>query len=491
MTPTRSKSPVGPWPTFPPQDWNLRKGLGLQTTPQSPEGFAGCWSAKVSPDRTASSSSSYAVFSDVPRLSFNQFGSTPSKAQETMHLLMQTIRSISELPVKESDRHIDAFRDFHRYMTRAVQMSRGSSAEEFFGSLEPKRDVLRFIANLHRWKKMYTKQTAFVLNALMKSDSWHWALLEDEELLESFAEDLRRCVPERDLNKEPPRPTRRLASPHIAKLPLACFSKPSPSKQEVMAAVQQEVNIRKQRRATRGPQLPAAEMLIQSQTILEAHNYSAAGDRDEVNVAFELFGKAVRRITNLMDSCEKDEEVTCQGLLELSAFEPKERTLTFLTDLAERKEMYRSRIASVLHRLGSISSWKDVVADHPLVQRLAAEGVSPLASSPEQSPEHSPEHSPEPSGSEDDEDIKALDLDDKSQVKVEEVEKELRQKAPWYLRVCFRIFGVVSALRKCRCLIPRHLQDAVEPLLDSVQASAATGSTLSGEVFYPSEDLDG
>eukprot|EP00192_Tetraselmis_astigmatica_P016532 CAMPEP_0117685382 /NCGR_PEP_ID=MMETSP0804-20121206/21702_1 /TAXON_ID=1074897 /ORGANISM="Tetraselmis astigmatica, Strain CCMP880" /LENGTH=78 /DNA_ID=CAMNT_0005496635 /DNA_START=180 /DNA_END=416 /DNA_ORIENTATION=- len=48
----------------------------------------------------------------------------------------------------------------------------------------------------------------------------------------------------------------------------------------------------------------------------------------------------------------------------------------------------------------------------------------------------------------------------------EELEEEMADVAPWYLKCWFPCFGVVGTIRTCFCCAPQEVKDKAKPILD-------------------------
>jgi len=489
----RGASPVGSGPSMLVSRWDTSKGY---RTPRSPSGFVP-WqenrpSREVTPCVGRLSLPSRDVIQGGSRLSWSPSSSSSSRPlspascaglsqsrlEETKLTLAESMSKIAGITRPGEDVEIEVFRLLHRGLTRATSLLRSEGPELpelLLGSLEPKGAVLNFVIDFHLRKRLYRRQTATVWTTLLQSDSWLWKLQHDAALQAILPQDLLSLVPARLPSTPPPRkrvpPLPQLGSPSPAS---PCASNPtgrdSPTKKAALDAEARAAKERRERRATRRPEEPVGELLEASHAQLEALEYSAAGDGDEVSLALETFGRAVRQVARGDSTTNKElQRTTSSGgfegqdatsTLELAAYGPKKQTLAFLADVYERRRKYRSRVAHLLVSLSAVDGWREVMASSPVAEAFADE-ASPV--------EESPREIDASSGNEflADKDC-PQDFSPSKEDLEGELEKMVRPKAPWYLRMCFRCFGVVGALRKCRCLVPRSLQEEAEPLLDAV-----------------------
>ncbi|CAJ1392563.1 unnamed protein product [Effrenium voratum] len=220
------------------------------------------------------------------------------------------------------------------------------------------------------------------------------------------------------------------------------------------AAVEAEAKAyreRRQRRATRRSDEGVPTLLLCSKDQAEALQFTASGDSEEVQVAFETFHRAVRQAANAGQA---------QLLVDLANFEPKKEMATFLADIAVKRKIWRSRAAWVLAKLSEMPSWKAAVEASEALDLIDALSPKAAAASPASSRNslNSPQHSePEPEYSD-----KSLAQDgSKSSClspKALPWQEKVRRDSPWYLHMFFKVIGVECTLRFCKCLVPRHIQ---------------------------------
>eukprot|EP00931_Biecheleriopsis_adriatica_P060723 TRINITY_DN36479_c0_g2_i1.p1 TRINITY_DN36479_c0_g2~~TRINITY_DN36479_c0_g2_i1.p1 ORF type:complete len:624 (+),score=127.14 TRINITY_DN36479_c0_g2_i1:25-1872(+) len=442
------------------------RAQGSGRAPASPRDFVRCWGgAENSPPASSPARRRPSLEGFRPETMVDVDGLRQS--------LSASMSSIEKLPPHRQDLDTEAFRDMSRALTRAASNFRHVTAETILGSLEPKGVVLDFVIRLHMSKRQYRRQTSASIAQLLESDSWLYALLSDAGLLAKMPEDLREIIPKR----QP-------AAPALVQTPPSSVS---PTRAAAVAADAEELSEMRRRRATRRPERGSRELLSAARAQIEALGFSAEGEQDEVTLAFQTFGRAVRQ--SFAESSEAD-----NGLKYLERFEPKAKVLDFLTDVSEKRRPYRARAGDLLTRLAALPSWKEAGARLPSSKdtqdddeaekektkdmeepeaAVAASQSEPVAAS-------EPEEERPPSRAKED-----------AMSRLEELARPL---APWYLRLCFGIFGVIGALRKCRCLVPRSLQQQAEPLLDAalgeVSAKLPSASEKSeAEVVQPSASV--
>eukprot|EP00930_Biecheleria_cincta_P058876 TRINITY_DN44670_c0_g1_i1.p1 TRINITY_DN44670_c0_g1~~TRINITY_DN44670_c0_g1_i1.p1 ORF type:complete len:557 (-),score=89.77 TRINITY_DN44670_c0_g1_i1:19-1656(-) len=423
------------------------RGRGLRR-PMTPSGFVKCWGGEKLMSSPASASSSRQPSPLVRQRS-------EETIDEVVKTLAESMRDIQTLPAHACETDVDVFRIFHRALTHAATIFREVSPDRVLASLEPKGITLHFVVDLHMRKRMYRRQTAAALAVLLQSDAWLRAVLQDASLRAKMPEDLSASVPRRSLGRAlaPPLPRSPRTPPRFA--PETPPQSESPTRAAAVEADSRARAERRNRRATRPADEPISKLLIDSAAQMEALGWSAvAGDADEVVVAFNTFGRAVRY---LKTTSRSEGEAAAAWL---DAFEPKMNTLVFVAEIAERRRHYRALAAQVLRRLCELESWRLAAAALPEVQRCFSEAA-------QQSPAASSEDLSEQPGAAEAEAASAAcpksyeDLAD-------ELDAAIRPIAPWYLRLFFGILGVIGTLRKCRCLVPRALQQQAEPLLDKV-----------------------
>jgi len=404
--------------------------------------------------------------------------------------LSASISSIEKLPPHRQDLDTEAFRDMSRALTRAASNFRHVTAETIIGSLEPKGVVLDFVIRLHMSKRQYRRQTSASIAQLLESDSWLYALLSDAGLLAKMPEDLREIIPKR----QP-------AAPALVQTPPSSVS---PTRAAAVAADAEELSEMRRRRATRRPERGSRELLSAARAQIEALGFSAEGEQDEVTLAFQTFGRAVRQ--SFAESSEAD-----NGLKYLERFEPKAKVLDFLTDVSEKRRPYRARAGDLLTRLAALPSWKEAGARLPSSKAAEVQGLSSKDAATSAEDTQDDDEAEKEKTKDMEEPEAAVAASQSEPVAASEPEEErppsrakedamsrleelARPLAPWYLRLCFGIFGVIGALRKCRCLVPRSLQQQAEPLLDAalaeVSAKLPSASEKSeAEVVQPSASV--
>ena len=56
---------------------------------------------------------------------------------------------------------------------------------------------------------------------------------------------------------------------------------------------------------------------------------------------------------------------------------------------------------------------------------------------------------------------------------VDQLEKEMADAAPWYLKCCFPCFGVVGTLKACFCFVPKAVKEKADPILEKLDKAEA------------------
>lgn len=367
--------------------------------------------------------------------------------------LAQSMKDIAGLPPNACETELDIFRTFHRALTHAGMIFREVPPDSVLAGLEPKGITLHFVVDLHMRKRLYRRQTAAALAVLLQSDAWLLAVLQDPSLRAKMPEDLSASVPRRSLTAPPAPPSPRTPPGTAPGTPPQSLS---PTRGAAVDADARDRAERRNRRATRQADQPIAKLLVDSAAQMEALGFSAnGGDADEVVVAFNTFGRAVR----LLRTTSQSEAQAAAAWLH--DFEPKTSTLSFVADLAERRRHYRALAAQVLRRLCELESWRAASAALPKVQQYLSEAAQQVQQSLDEAAWQSPAASSDS--------LEQLEPCPKSYEELaHELDAAIRPMAPWYLRLFFGILGVIGTLRKCRCLVPRALQQQAEPLLDKV-----------------------
>jgi len=303
----------------------------------------------------------------------------PSKAAVvTKRLLEDSIMQILRLNEDEVEESVRAFNSFQKGVSRTSNNHEATS-EQIFGDLEPKVPVLRFLAHLHGKKRLLRRQIAAVVVALMHSDSWLLALRGDAALCVDWPEDLRSCVPDREvgrpsaLRSEPE--FKRQASDvsvNLEAVPKSANKSYTPRTNEIREAVaaakaaaqQRDREIAMRRRNTRAPGMDTIRHLETSKSLMEKMRYNVGDEVEDAATAFENLRKAVHRVEQV-----RSQEDTAA----LNAFEPKIKALEFLVDLHEQKRKFRSRILYVLVRLLNYEPWRDAASAVPTVFALVSD----------------------------------------------------------------------------------------------------------------------
>jgi hypothetical protein len=382
------------------------------------------------------------------------------------------------------DVELDIFRSFLQALTRASGLFRQVSPDALLASLEPKRAALRLVRDLYEKRRTLRLQTTTAWKTLMQSEAWR----QSARLLEGLPEELSVLA----YNVSSPNssvPLQPTGTPTLPKLRLSSNAskspealKDSPSKNQVLKAAEQQKLDARRKRMTRLPMQPPEELLESSKALLEALNYSASGERDEVSLALELFGRAVRQVAARRDSqpdaenADKDAvDALCQSPWEaLEIFEPKDRTLDFFVDVSVHKAKYKSRVKHLLSCLSTFTTWKIFIEHKSEALALVTEALPSLEDDEDQTCSTPPAKAA-CGNQEVDTSIESLIKDDP----FVSIEMLVRQRAPWYLRLCIHIFGPIRTLRKCKCLIPRDLKDSLEKLLDDLNSDSAKSASKS------------
>lgn len=460
-----SASPVGSGPSQIVRSWDMTSGY---RTPDRPRGFIRCFERREPdpvPNRRQSTSSIDQLSKEAllaPARELRRMSLTPpvdpekakKELEETKKLLEKCVSELTEQ--KMYDQMLEKFRPFLTALSRAEQLIRRESPEIVLGFLEPKGKILRFLLELHLQKRQYRRQTNCSLNTLLQCDSWLEAY-HREGLLAQTPQELLLSLPM--LQHQPP--SVQLPSP----APPTLLEAPAKTAAVVIsptrrAAVEADVKVLREkrlRRATRRPDESLEDLLIKSRDQAEALDYAAGGDPDEVQVAFETFHRAVRQAF--------EKKAATKGRLSLEGFESKQQMAAFLVDVGVKRKAWRSRVFYVLAKLSELEAWQIQLGTKEVQAFLDSQSPtsrSPACVSPSaESPQHS-EPEPEQSAPQVKVPLGAL-----SPTQVEEGAglgwRDLaRQKAPWYLRVCFSLLGVDRTLRFCKCLVPRDIHQMAD-----------------------------
>lgn len=431
---------------------------------------------------------------------------------DTARLLEEAVARITALErsrtVRE-DEVTEAFKVLQRAVTRACR-SRAAPPEELLAGLQPKPTLLRFVVEVHRRRRIHRRQTVAILDTLLRIGLWRAAWAEDHCLQAELPSDLREALaggpreplmsppptpplgfrsvpagapaatstaansPRGDwamlLRKEPPAPFAPRAAHTRPVPPVPTVAVPSRAPSPALAATAPAVPVPWGTDAARTdadvapeslatpwpdpgtaaeaaspPRSRSAQLLTESLELMEGLRFRASGGGgDEVSKAFELLTRALRIAQQSGSLCDV-EDIEC--------FEPKAQVLAFLADFHERRRSHRSRLGSVLGQLMCFGSWR-VAADEDPVMRLLLRRDSSSAPPEVQ---------------------QASDLV-KTAIVREEARKRLEEQvaahAPWYLRMFVPVLGAMGVLRTCRCLVPKHLRECTEALLDQASTGA-------------------
>jgi len=437
------------------------------TSPRTLQSFIRMWPEQPSAQAmhgssTAASSAGPAQPTASPRLEMPHVG--------VRTLLAESAELIAQLaPGWEEEAAVAAFKALQRAVSRAVgsgsreallQVDRAAEAEleEILEDLGPKERIMRFVVTFHQRKKMYRRQTASVFSALLQVDAWLWALLDNVALCSSLPLDLQQCVPSRT----PVKPTEQ-----------------SRQRSERTVAIADAVFAARDVQQVRPGMQRPSKVLEELARSLQRLKFSAVEDRDEAACAFEELCAALKQAL-----LARSEDMSSVGLED---FEPKGATLKFLASFYKHRRKYRSRVARALSQLLGFEGWQQASEADPELHRHCEEIIvgqlsqSPASStvatpSPAVTPKPEPGKVPVPplpqvqafpsigqkaSGTRSVQQERLAAAAGAAEVALKDVQRD----APWYLRMFFPIFGVVGTLRKCRCLVPRALQQRAEPLL--------------------------
>lgn len=460
-----SASPVGSGPSQLVTSWDCTSGY---RTPDRPRGFIRCFERKE-PEQVVKrrqSTSSIDKLSHeallAPARELRRMSLAPpvdaEKAQkeleETKNLLEKCMSDLADQ--KMYDQMLEKFRPFLTALSRAEQLLRREQPETLLGFLEPKGRILTFLLELHQQKRQYRRQTHCSLNVLLQCDSW-LDVYHREGLLARTPQELLLALPmlqRRRVSKIP--------EPDLLKV-VEAPSPPviSPTRRAAVEADAKVMREKRLRRATRRPEESLEDLLIKSRDQAEALDYAAGGDSDEVQVAFETFHRAVRQAF--------EKKAAAKGRLSLEGFEPKPQMAAFLVDVGVKRKAWRSRVFYVLTKLLELEAWQEHLQGSEVQWFLDAQspGQSPIeVLSPSVG---SPHHSvPEPEQSAQQLQVKpTAGMAGLSSTQVEEGAavcwRDLaRQKAPWYVKVCFSLLGVDRTLRFCKCLVPRDIHQLAD-----------------------------
>jgi len=495
MTPlngSRAASPVGAGPSRLVRRWSRVSGY---RTPGTTDGFVRCWQQQNAANSSEASSGRASRISLAPPVD------TVAQREQAFDQTKSMIEScITDLRLRDGNleqQQQDVWRKLQSSLTRAERLMRQVEPDRLLGALEHKVVVFKFVLGVHILKKKYRRQTSAALKTLLRSDAWRKTYIEDKELQMMLhnpeAEDLRGFFPV----LLPLLPPLQLHKEEEAPSPLPIFSQPlssrpgpvtSPTRKAAVDADVKAMRERRARRTTRRPDEPIGDTLRFCRDQVEALDFAAEGEADEVQVAFETFHRAVRQafgktsVTDFAKGCPLPNQTA-----ELADFEPKTEMISFLKDVWAKRKLLRSRVSYVLARLYSLDAWKEILDAMPEVQELL-QAESPMGPSP-RATEYSPKSEPEPEASSTSRIAEAAeeppqkyeakiqhiftDVSSGLEESQDQLHDRVRREAPWYLRVCFWLLGVPRALRYCKCLVPPRIHQEVSGTPKSANGSRA------------------
>lgn len=476
---SRAASPVGAGPSRLVRRWSRISGY---RTPGTADGFVRCWQTRTDATSEASSSRMSRPSLAPP---VDQTVQRDQALSETRGMLEQCILELIARAGNLEAQQQDVWRRLQSSLTRTERLLKHVEPDDLLGPLEQKAVVLTFVMEVHIQKKKYRRQTAAALKTLLQSEAWRQAFLQDLELRalsqKPEAQELRGLLP-----PIPPPTLTRLpiaAKEEEAPYPLPIFSQPlsarpvgptlvtSPTRRAAVDADVKVVRERRARRATRRPGEPLGETLRCCRDQVEALEFAAAGETDEVQVAFETFHRAVRQAFGKAAGTDFSKDPSQQPpdqTTELATYEPKAEMVVFLKDVWAKRKVLRARVSFVLHRLESLDAWKAILDSMPEVQELI-NPESPGHPSPTSPGSPSNFSEPEPEVSSTSRAAEVMEekaggytaFPEEEEDAHEELHDCVRREAPWYLRMCIWLIGVNRTLRFCKCLVPSRIHREV------------------------------
>merc|ERR1719160_717068 len=104
---------------------------------------------------------------------------------KTLTYLQNGCQEMTAIGFSVTDENLDfaksAFRAFHQGLTRAV-LSKGTSDDEAVIALEPKKDILIFLLELHTHCKAHRNQVTSTINSLLSYEPWRATVASNQVL---------------------------------------------------------------------------------------------------------------------------------------------------------------------------------------------------------------------------------------------------------------------------------------------------------------------
>lgn len=282
--------------------------------------------------------------------------------EAVQRLLTEGVNRIVDLHGEPSDREAEAFTAFRRAITQASNGKLGTPSE-LLDDLEPKDVVLRFLFDLHERRRLYRKQIAAMMSILMET-GWVAELRRDKALRASIPAELGNLV-DLDLVDE---------SMAASQDQGEGDGYPQPSVESTTSDEKPQDSLFPFSRHDVKPVIAPAvaevlELLQKAGSMLASLDYSAV-KKDDATDAFELFRKALLRVTSLSSP---------EGRNALDSMECKGQILEFLVDFHARQARFRSRVSSVLLKLQAFDDWAAAAQQDPSVRAALKELTDDLS----------------------------------------------------------------------------------------------------------------
>lgn len=278
----------------------------------------------------------------------------------------------------------DAFNSFKKAVTKAER------EKSLYAYLEPKDDTYAFLLEVYESKKMYRKQVEQVFGILLSSGGWIMALQANQELLSRLPAELSQM--EKDALMEYTSNAMNMEEDDeddVDEVAIQEFDEPAPRTSgrakekkksepdvDIRAAVEaaKEANRMRQSRAQQQSVVGQSKVSDPAEVLLEAHymvlalvsragSAAKAADIDDGGEAFDAFRRAVTSAA----------KIRVNNQLVVNELNPKKPVITFMFQLHEQKQKYRSRINNLMQILMTFPDWShELKTDRQLKKDLEA-----------------------------------------------------------------------------------------------------------------------